>query len=142
MKREPYFEPKVKHVGFTGTRIGMTERQMVELDLILTNLVYRGYAYAHHGDCVGADSEFHSLAKKHGYKVVIHPPSNWGLRAQCDGDELRSPLPYLERNHEIVRSCDIIIATPKERIEVMRSGTWATIRFARKLKKELKVVLP
>jgi hypothetical protein len=48
----------------------------------------------------------------------------------------------LERNTEIVKACDVLIATPKEQDEVLRSGTWATIRRARKYDKKLAVIFP
>lgn len=47
--------------------------------------------------------------------------------------------PPLVRNHDIVDSTELLIACPKEQVEVLRSGTWATIRYARK--KEITVWL-
>ena len=37
---------------------------------------------------------------------------------------------------------DILIATPKEKEEQLRSGTWATIRYAKKTKKIVFLVYP
>jgi hypothetical protein len=44
----------------------------------------------------------------------------------------------LERNLTIVQHSDIVIVTPKEDDEVQRSGTWATVRRARKLRRLIK----
>ena len=39
------------------------------------------------------------------------------------------------RNKDIVNSCDILIACPENDKEVIRSGTWSTIRYAKKINK-------
>jgi hypothetical protein len=52
-------------VGFTGTRKGMTPQQRVAFaELVITLRPTQ----AHHGDCVGADAEFH-----HGCKALVNP---------------------------------------------------------------------
>jgi hypothetical protein len=38
---------------------------------------------------------------------------------------------YLDRNHDIVDSCSILLALPTGQ-EILPSGTWATIRYARR----------
>jgi hypothetical protein len=43
----------------------------------------------------------------------------------------------LARNTCIVLNCEHLIAAPKEDSEVLRSGTWSTIRRARKEHKPL-----
>ena len=50
--------------------------------------------------------------------------------------------PYLERNKKIVNCCDILIAAPKQINEVLRSGTWSTIRYAKKIGIEVFIILP
>jgi predicted Rossmann fold nucleotide-binding protein DprA/Smf involved in DNA uptake len=54
---------------------------------------------------------------------------------------LREPLPYLERNHAIVNESDFLIAAP-DGPETLRSGTWATVRYARKVGKRVLVIMP
>lgn len=50
------------------------------------------------------------------------------------------PKPYLERNQDIVRSTELLLATPENNVEQQRSGTWATIRFARKMNKSIIII--
>jgi hypothetical protein len=109
-------------VGFTGTRKGMTHTQRVQVVNILSGLQPDAF---HHGGCVGADAEAHALADR--------------LRIPT---EIRPPKPYLERNHDIVDESDVLIATPGQVNEVRRSGTWATIRYARKQDTTVLLVLP
>ena len=55
---------------------------------------------------------------------------------------MASPAPYLERNKEIVASSNLLIACPVGDKEELRSGTWSTVRFARKICTELVIVYP
>lgn len=115
-------------VGFTGTQRGITPYQAAEVRRYLQE---HEVAEFHHGDCVGADSEAHTIAQALNIPIIIHPPLNPKKRAQCnDAREIREEKGYLERNHDIVDEADILIATPGERVRQLRSGTWATIRYA------------
>lgn len=91
----------------------------------------------HHGDCIGADSEADAIARSLGIHIVIHPPTNSSKRAFCfqPGDIMWAEQDYLVRNEEIVAVSDFLIAAPKGNVEELRSGTWATIRYARKANK-------
>lgn len=127
-------------VGFTGTRKGMSKCQKKEL---LDRLLFLNPIEFHHGDCLGADAEAHSIVREHfpATKIIIHPPSNPKDRAFCKGDRTYLPVEYLERNKEIVNSVNVMIATPKTDKEELRSGTWATIRFAWKVDRTI-IILP
>lgn len=116
-------------VGFTGTQQGMTDEQKARVDLLLAELTHDAVEF-HHGDCVGADEEAHDIADNHSVDIVIHPPDNDSKRAFCTGGEVMEPKPYLERNRAIVDATSILIACPNGS-ERMRSGTWATVRYAR-----------
>lgn len=129
-------------IGFTGTQVGMSERQTRELYRLLCLAVADGDTEFRHGDCVGADEESHQIAITAGVKrIVIHPPTNTSKRAWCrnwpgpsDYEILVLPgKPYLERNKDIVVATTTLIATPKTDLEELRSGTWSTVRFARKM---------
>jgi hypothetical protein len=130
------------NVGFTGTKDGITEGQVKALrQLILQLLEKNTTLVGHHGDCVGADASFHTICSNLGLPVVIHPPSDPKHRAFCKPSrDVRAPKPYLERNHDIVDETDVLIACPSSLREELRSGTWATVRYARKQSKPLWII--
>lgn len=124
------------HVGFSGTREGMTAPQLnavrAEFDALRGTL--------HHGDCIGADAEAHAAARTVGMKVHGHPPSNPKLRAFCQFDSEEKPYPYLTRNSHIVDATAVLIAAPKG--EEGQSGTWSTINYALRRGKPVRAVMP
>lgn len=124
--------------GFTGTQRGMTASQRDALRDYLRGS--RGEF--HHGDCIGADSEAHEIANCMGYRIIGHPPSDPSKRAFRACHELRPEKPYLERNKDIVLETTALIAAPGEVKEQLRSGTWSTVRFARKQGKCVVIIFP
>lgn len=132
-------------VGVTGTQQGMTTAQHSAALETLTNLhLYEGHAVLHHGDCIGADASFHGMARMLGMGIVIHPPINPDKRAYCTtspGDLMWTEREYMDRNQDIVDSVGALVAAPSGP-EVLRSGTWATIRRARKRGIEIFIVWP
>jgi len=126
-------------IGFTGSRNGMTQEQNQCIEELLQQLAP---TEAHHGDCIGADADFHAIGVELGVDVVVHPPSNKKSLANCSPvSATRLPLPYLQRNQSIVRSTFALIAAVSGP-ERVRSGTWATIRIARKLRRPIMLVHP
>jgi len=136
----------MKKIGFTGTREGMTGHQITELILFFdTRMLTVGGKDVefHHGCCVGADEQASIIAKSIGCKIVAHPPVDTKLQsALITADEWRDPLGYIKRNHAIVDETEVLIAMPKQDIEQMRSGTWATVRYARQMGKSLMIIRP
>lgn len=133
----------MENLGFTGTRHGMTQAQRKTVSELMHELPVP--RYVHHGDCVGADAEFHRIARSiYGPEITFigHPSVNQKYRAYTDCDVWREPFPYLVRDDNIVIECDFLIACSWTPHEIIRSGTWATIRKARKLDKPHKIVLP
>lgn len=129
-------------VGFTGTRQQPTPDATMALSELLARLQP---TEAHHGDCVGADAIFHwyVLTECVGVKRVIHPPTNKAMRAFCTGTaDRREPKPYLERNRDIVDETDVLLAMPQTAEETIRSGTWSTVRYARKAGKKIYIINP
>jgi hypothetical protein len=120
-------------IGFTGSQKGMTKNQRVAFKSIACNSEIKEF---HHGDCVGADAQAHTMMAAHGickkdihiHPAIIHESKKagniWGI--------LYAPKLPLERNKDIVNASDILVAAPATKTEVVRSGTWSTIRYARK----------
>lgn len=125
---------RVLHIGFTGTSKGMSEHQFRRLTQFMLS-ISRTHSSAslvlHHGDCIGADAVAHEIAVGFGWDVVKHPSTIAGKRAYCKGGITWPAKPPLQRNKEIVEVSSILIACPYQRNEVLRSGTWATIRYAK-----------
>lgn len=125
-------------IGFTGTQRGMTGDQKHTV----VNLLSRRDGEFHHGDCVGSDAEAHDIANNMPYWLVSHPPVDETKRAFKHANEYREPRPYLVRNKAIVAETERLIATPGEFKEELRSGTWSTIRHARRLRRPIWIVFP
>lgn len=126
-------------LGFTGTQRGMTYEQQASVRHLLHLFEWSSL---HHGDCIGADAQAHDLAVTKGIGTVIHPPDKDAKRAYKFSKDTRKPKPYLGRNRDIVDECWFLVAAPGEDIEVVRSGTWSTVRYARSLKRCVWVILP
>jgi hypothetical protein len=126
-------------IGFTGTQIGMSQHQKEQFVLKLMSL---GVTEFHHGDCIGADAQAHDIVREFFPEVIIvgHIPQSNGKRAFKRCDKYRDPLPYLVRDRIIVDESDMLIGCPKTDGEVLRSGTWATIRYSRKLNKPQEIL--
>jgi hypothetical protein len=129
-------------IGVTGTRKGANEAQLGRVFAFLSMFRHTPNMVLHHGDCVGVDEQVAGLARSIGYRIVGHPPDKNEFRAYFPSDEVRQPFPYLIRNRHIIDECQTLIAVPRETVEQLRSGTWATIRFARSVEKPIKMVMP
>jgi hypothetical protein len=101
-------------VGFTGTKKGMSDNQKTQLKWLLHNL-WRIKEW-HHGDCVGADKESDTIVDRHSAAEIQRHPAG------------AAPL---QRNRRLVAAVELLVAAPRTDKEVLRSGTWATIRYAR-----------
>jgi hypothetical protein len=132
-------------LGFTGTRNGMTAKQKDSVITYLTG-IQDVLNEVHHGDCIGADTEFHHLIrtmfKPAAVRVIGHPPINSGHAAGNSFDYSYTPRPYLSRNKQIVDEVNKLLACPKGHSQYMRSGTWSTVRYARKIGRPIVLVFP
>jgi len=131
-------------LGFTGTRRGMTAAQRATLADCVSVLPAR----AVHGGAVGADEEFDAFLVRAGMvaqDVDVYPASvdRW-VKWVDAGRTVYAVRPPLARNRFIVRDCDYLIAAPATAEEVRRSGTWATIRYARRpiARRPIVILLP
>ncbi len=138
----PQSEAPVQRLGFTGSRVGMKEAQEKAFWAALKDFAEAGFAEFHHGDCLGADHRAHSAAMALDLWTVGHIPTNESKRAHCCFDEQRKPKHYIARNHAIVDETDHLLAAPGMQAEEQRSGTWATIRHARRTGKPITIIWP
>jgi len=129
-------------IGFTGTRNGMSDAQKTALVALLKKYTTRDNVTVHefhHGGCEGADLEAGAIASKLKYHIVIHPGGATylpkGIKAA-----VKDPKPNLVRNQDIVNAVDLVIAAPRTSTEELRSGTWATIRYAKRQNKALRML--
>lgn len=133
------------NIGFTGTQKGMTRKQFQILDMLSEafSSIKETLIIFHHGDCIGADFEAGELFYHKKCKVYIHPPEDSKKRAFSKKMHvIFDRKPYLKRNHNIVNMSNIMIACPNTTEEELRSGTWATIRYARKQNKRIIIIEP
>ena len=124
-----------QHLGFTGTRHGMNVHQRSTVFELLRQHGAAGLV-AHHGDCVGADAQFHQLCRSllgADVQIIIHPgPPGDPYRADCIGDLVLTPSQHMKRNLAIVNASSVMVAGPLEDEPQPRGGTWRTIGMARK----------
>jgi hypothetical protein len=149
-------------IGFTGTAEGMTPEQVLAVCGYLDLYQGNGPFEFHHGMCEGADTEF-DLYVREGYgsqvqySLIGHP----GVTASGHAWKRGGPFPitkvlpekgYIDRDHDIVEATEFMLACPKEmnvrrkdRYKTwtpIRSGTWATIRYAEMRKKKVIIFWP
>lgn len=100
------------------------------------------------GGAVGVDSLVAAAAAEffpEARHLVIAPAAPWSERVP-EGAELRyaaagrtDPDSYMLRNDALVAEADVLIAFPEGAREVLRSGTWATVRRARKAGRPVRI---
>lgn len=151
----------VLHYAFTGTQGQHTREQKDALNQLFRELKYSALelgfvVHLHHGVCVGLDNLADRLAFLNGITRELHPginpkyPQDISKRAMgCYlrmGFILHEAKPFLVRNKEMVDVVgSTLIAAPAQNgleYEQVRSGTWSTIRYARKKSKNIIYVWP
>jgi hypothetical protein len=123
-------------LGFTGTRKGMTKAQLVTLrklvdDIYISTMPPPPYEW-HHGCSGKSDVAGSYIAAACNMKVVGHPSIT--VEPQGYWDVLLPERMPLERDDDIAKHVELLFATPEHDSEIIRSGTWTTIRRARKHK--------
>lgn len=127
------------HIGLTGTRRGMTPRQLAAVTYLVRcwgTFPPDTRPIVHHGDCVGADEQFDKICHIERVGRILHPST---AATRCHSEKLRpegvlevlEPDAPLARDRVIVERIGLLLAAPKLRKEELRSGTWATVRYAR-----------
>lgn len=122
-----------KEFGFTGTQEDLKPKQQMALSGVIRDLAQNeNYFLMYNGDCIGADFTAACLARAAGLEVWGLPPINPDKRAFFEFDGQETPHDYRTRNQAIVNGSQLLVACPKEMQEELRSGTWMTIRMARR----------
>lgn len=130
-------------IGFTGAHQGMTDEQLHSFKHLFSSCILgEDENEFHHGLCIGADAEAHDVAVEAEVWVVGHPPSDPKGRVYRKCEELLPEKDYLRRNKDIVDATEVLIATPYESANVLRSGPWSTVRYALKKNKPTYIILP
>jgi hypothetical protein len=138
----------ISSIGVIATRSAITEPRSIRLHELMIFLAARGVVEAHHGVCIGGDVVFHEEARRLEMYIVGHPgvDNKWRKNGRAESiscDEWWPEKPFLERNKDIVKAVDLMIAMPAEMEERRRgSGTWFTIREARRQNKPLFIIWP
>ena len=126
-------------LGFTGTRKGMTRQQ----ENAVAEYLQRNTVIKHlNGACAGADREMFWLVinRCEQAEVTLLPGdldqwywARW-VSSICKQHKVTVAKwqTYQTRNRKIVNGSNKLLATPKENHEIARSGTWSTVRIARK----------
>ena len=129
-------------IGFTGTQSQPTESQITRLRACLVHAHKRGYLWMHNGDCIGSDKIAAKIWASLGGFIHLHPPTSDGRRAFIKADMQSEPLEYLQRNRAIVDASDELVAIPLQGFEEQRSGTWSTVRYARRCSLPVTIIWP
>lgn len=115
-------------LGVTGSRY---DRHINVCEKLYAVLEDNDISELHHGDCSGWDHQSFSLADALCIKTIAHPPTDDRWRAFTNSTVILPPKPFLDRNKDIVNAVDFLIAAPYGP-ERQRSGTWSTVRYAKK----------
>lgn len=138
-------------VGFTGSSRVVHDEQWRAYATLFKTWVDNGWVEEfHHGDCIFADARAHVYAQDLNISTYIHPPKNPVKRAFCNAlpsgfgpkVTIYPARDFLDRNRDIVRSTDVLCAISDTHSEKLRSGTWATIRAAKAMRKPVYIFYP
>lgn len=117
------------------------QKTIYELDPKPTALVSGGA----HGVDTEAWNTFHAHRFLNVPRVVVYPLKKWHneslVRDSIVLGDRYVPVAggYMKRNDRLVAEADILVAFPETPRERLRSGTWATVRRARKAGKEVRI---
>jgi hypothetical protein len=131
---------------FTGARTGLTPAQLAALRVVLAGYAVPG-AVLHNGCAEGADEACLELADILDGVLVLWPCNAarrlwaFGFVDGRDYWSIQPTLPPLERNARMVAAASVVVACP-DGPERTRSGTWSTVREARRMGREVVVVWP
>lgn len=136
-------------IGFTGSRDGGTPALLGVLNDLVINQFILATEF-HHGCCVGWDELAcllvgYCVRLNPDFRRIAHPGDLEWLTsdvAKTHSELLLPNKPNLARNRDIVNACDWLVACPRTFIEEQRSGTWSTVRYARKTGRRITILYP
>jgi hypothetical protein len=136
------------NVSVTATRDGITQKQA---DVFRREFAKVCCWQFFHGDCTGGDEQLASLVKyemsrKWGAEVrprIVAYPSSLALQRAHFPSHVSAPaMPPLLRNKMMINIADITFAFPRTSQEIIRSDTWQSIRYCRKVRQPLYLCYP
>lgn len=129
------------NIGFTGTQRGLTEFQKQTLTDIVNSLPLVKCTF-NFGMCWGADTEAYHIIKESVRDIkIIGYPGTVTQSTSMKVDVLNPVEKFLIRNRKIVDNSQLLIVCPKNDKEELRSGTWATYRYARKTNTDCIIII-
>lgn len=141
-------------VGWTGSR-DLTDAMRAAIDTYLDYLATRYRATRDvkvvHGGCLGVDEYVSKSASARGIPQVTIFPSNMSQAATAcryrsqEVVQMPEGSTYRQRNEAIVKLATTLVAVPRfaeDHPRMRRSGTWMTIRIARRRGVPLEVLGP
>lgn len=136
-------------LGFTGSRHPLLEPQLLSLERLLRVLFGGGARKAVHGAATGADEAFALACRELMFEEIVARPGDlpqWVSAAALAASSVVHPAEAnATRNGKIVGDCTVMIAcpaAPEGAAESRRSGTWMSVRMARKAARPIWVVWP
>lgn len=131
------------HVGVTASSTSITPVQEYMLLWRLADVI-RQYKLVtlHHGDCVEGDAKAVRIARHLCMRIHCHPPTNSYKRAFTQYDDISPEKDFLVRNRDIVDESSVLFVLPDTMYERIRSGTWATYRYAARSGKPTVIIFP
>jgi hypothetical protein len=137
----------ILNIGISGSRQFTPEPQRARFTGTLGKITrtYPGIVVIHHGCCTGIDELAHAVGRKtDGCQIFGYPgtdargKSPYRMRDREGFAKIFPPAVYSERNRAIVAASTFLIGAPlypEDDPRSLRSGTWQTIRYARKTRK-------
>jgi hypothetical protein len=131
-------------LGVSGTRNPLSLAQYDQMVSFIRSWRTQ-YDELHHGCCIGADESIALTASLRDYFIIGHPPINEQFLSSIAvalSNKLMPAQEYLDRNHNIVDATAMLLALPISRDQILRSGTWSTIRYARTKNRPITIIYP
>lgn len=125
-------------VGFTGTSRALTVEECAYVRAVVAGIDADRYVT---GGALGVDTVVHLVAaglRPSAEHLVLVPDAPWSEDTAERATVERVPggktagESYMLRNDAIVAAADLLVAFPETAAGSLRSGTWATVRRARR----------